>query len=204
MGWSKLTVPNGVTLRSVLLNQVSELRNKTIIEFSNKINSTFYFAVKYESNVKAVIVKCDFRASSVPSTKEVWVKVFAEEFNPDAHDCPEHVLLALSPTEDTNANQWRNECLKQISVKSFLAHLKADVRINFLRPIETSKGKVLTSAIIWTINSRSFTLTNDEKTDFVDVSFDSLRNLYLSGAIDVNSSVAGGSELVNIEVNNNV
>lgn len=66
-------------------------------------------------------------------------KSMDETMYPGCFDCPKKILDLLTPTENENANAWRQKCLENYN-KPSLARLPVGTSITFKCPFDTSSG----------------------------------------------------------------
>ena len=71
-------------------------------------------------------------------------KTIHENEMPQYFDCSKGILNALTPTNDENANQWRNQCkLQRMKRASTTKHLEHHSIVKFKKPIVVNNGESL-------------------------------------------------------------
>lgn len=64
-----------------------------------------------------------------------------EEMGPIHANCPERILRLLTPTENENARQWRQECWENLRVRRTRPVLRKGMVIRFAEPIQFTTGR---------------------------------------------------------------
>jgi len=81
-----------------------------IITYS-KVGNIYYCAFKYKDKISAGVCKTESYQS------ELMYKFIDETHIPYYYDCPTKILDLLTPTDNKNANTWREECINQKKIK---------------------------------------------------------------------------------------
>ena len=119
---------------------------------SSMVGSVYYAAVKREQpgkepKVWAAICLTHGRGRD----GSVWgYKDMCESMEPYYYDCPVGILALLTPTDNADANKWREECRKKIA-------RKAEERKNGPKPIYAPSGvEVKVEGKSWVITSKAY------------------------------------------------
>lgn len=115
MGWSSYHVDDGFDRKAEIDEKYNweEGGKKVSVLKSQMVGSTYYAAVKVEENGEARV-----RASVVLTWKDNrrWdnfgYKAMDESFGPGESKCPVGILKLLTPTDNEDANAWRERCWK--------------------------------------------------------------------------------------------
>lgn len=150
MGWTgilnAITKDNGsIDRRATLENIFGSWSNgdKTTKMLKSGMNGTTFYAAMETTTPTAREVWALVVLTSV-SGREFCYKEMDETEGPYKYDCPAAILNMLTPTENENANAWREECRKQAAEKrkkgATIPRSATEIYITFKRDNNAAKA----------------------------------------------------------------
>lgn len=118
-----------------LFNWKSETTTSKVLK-SSMVGSTYYAAIEYTKNGKTEV----YAMVCLTSVRERYLfayKDMSESMGPYKYDCPKSILDLLTPTDDEDANGWRQKCLAKKKELS-LSKLPLGTKIEATMPFDTS------------------------------------------------------------------
>lgn len=134
MGWTFTHKEVGTSIKSFFETQMnySDLNGSGKLLDCKVVNKTAYIAyqriVEGKTEVFAFIYLLDYQPKQ---HFNFGYKDMDETMHPYYYDAPKSILDRLTPTDNDNANKWREECLKLIGKKAVTKALKAGDKIKF-------------------------------------------------------------------------
>lgn len=132
MGWTETIArhyKNGKVDRKAEIADI--FNDKYEIIKSTLVGSVWYGAVKHDNEVFGCVILTSVR-------NEDWAKWFGykdmdETMGPYYFDCPDSILNLLTPTDNEQANIWRDKCRKYTKKKKEFKNLPVGTHIKFKR-----------------------------------------------------------------------
>ena len=146
MGWTCTEKPYDVKnyLDSLHVYTNSE-REYTLLASALKHFNTYYAALKITDKetgayeVVCSVILVTYRQEG--GFSEMCYKEMGETCGPVVADCPEKILKLLTPTDNENANEWRERCWDNIKCRKKLSKmLKHGEKVTFKEPMKFTDG----------------------------------------------------------------
>lgn len=151
MGWYGSYKPKGVSIQDYMQKEIGD--SNVILASSLKNLRTWYAAVRdSQGSVYGMVCLVDFTKRN--DGTNFTYKPIDESMGPYERDCPVHILDFLTPTESANANEWRENCRKNLIAKKKTQILRDGDVVKFSCPMKFSNGATLDTFTVFKVGRR--------------------------------------------------